>query len=763
MTSTPVTTLTIRDDLPARAISPDLWGVFFEDINHAADGGLYAELVQNRSFAYSHADHHGWGPLTAWRRHGRVEIHHTTPLSDRSPNYVRLFGDHGPAWIANDGFDGILIEAGGDYDVTVFARTGEGASARLTLSLETTGGATQTSLVVDQPQWTRYRTRMTGPASAADAAFRLEVANGDTVDVAYASVMPVDTFRRTPNGLRPDLAQAIADIRPRFVRFPGGCVAHGLGLDNLYRWKGTIGDPHERRQDFNLWGYHQSMGLGYFEYFLFCEQIGATPLPILAAGVCCQNLVGGPDAVPLDQLDAYIQDVLDLVEFANGGLDTPWGSRRAELGHPAPFGLRYLGLGNEDKIDATFRNRFEAIFRRVREAHPEIEVVGTAGPSPFGSDYDNGWEFARELGVDVVDEHMYKSPKWFFENTGRYDSYDRSGPHVYVGEYGSWGNRLLNALAEAAFMTGLERNGDVVRLASYAPLLAKKGHTQWVPDLIYFDNERVLPSLNYFVQQLFARTAGTASVQVEVDSPPGYTRPAQGTARLAFQSSGLDVRFENVALDDHQVDDVILSPDGRFETPTSTSADEYTIRATATVLSGDAEGNFAVQFGALGSGDSFEWNFGSWRNRSLTAFVSWDGFRDELLEPRPFRTEIGRPYEIEIRVSDRGHDIEYRLDGEVVQHFRDAGLAENRFSVSVVADSATPRTTVRIVNATDAPRKVAIVNASGRRADLTGAVTLSGEWDAGDAFEPAPCQPQPVEVAGSELTVPAFSFTVADL
>jgi alpha-L-arabinofuranosidase len=316
--------------------------------------------------------------------------------------------------------------------------------------------------------------------------------------------------------MRADLAETIAAMKPKFVRFPGGCLVHGNGLSNMYRWKDTIGPVEQRRQQANLWGYHQTAGLGYFEFFQFCEDIGAKPLPVVPAGVCCQNsghTAGvGQDGLELDQMPAYIQEVMDLIEWANGSAISKWGLKRAAAGHPEPFHLEYLAIGNEEAITPVFEERFRLVYEAVRTRHPEIKVIGTVGPFPDGADYDEGWRIANAMRIPIVDEHYYKSPEWFMENFHRYDSYDRAKSKVYVGEYAAHDRdkkpTLRSALAEAAYMTQLERNGDVVRLASYAPLLGKRGHTQWNPDLIYFDNVKIRPTINYYVQKMFAANSG---------------------------------------------------------------------------------------------------------------------------------------------------------------------------------------------------------------------------------------------------------------
>jgi len=751
-----MTRVVIRDDLPFRPISPDLWGIFFEDINYAADGGLYAELVQNRSFEYTDVQVPGWGPFTAWTLEGDVRLRTTHPLSEAAPHHARL----GPgASIVNEGFDGISVRAGASYRFSVFAR---GSAGTLKVELRTADGTAATELRVGE-QWSRHEAQLIAPATDPAATLALTAVEA-AVDVDLVSLFPAEVFRGAPNGLRADLAETIAALRPRFVRFPGGCVAHGFGLDNMYRWPRTLGALQDRRPDFNTWGYHQSFGLGYFEYFRFCEQIAATPLPVLAAGVCCQNFPGGAQAIPDAELDDYTAEVLALIEFANGSPDTAWGARRAELGHPQPFGLRYLALGNEDEITPAFQERFARLFAAVRDRHPDVTVIGTVGPQAFGIDYERGWAFARELGVPIVDEHCYKAPKWLFENVDRYAAYDRNGPGVYLGEYGSWGNRMLNALAEAAFMTGLEANGDVVRLASYAPLLAKNGRTQWTPDLIYFDNERVLPSLNYHVQRMFATTSGDRVGQVQVQDPPVFRRPPQTFATIGLQTSGFEVDFEDISLDGTPTEAVHLTPDdGRVVLGVRTERRDYVVRVAATprARTGGHEIGFGVHFGAVGSPDSWEWHFGTWLNRNLTAFSTADGDRDELLASIPFRLEIGRTYRIEIRVTAAGQRIEYLLDGDLVQEYVDPQIPEHRFVAGFVA-AADGRNALRVVNATPQETPLELALASGRALAEARVTTLTADPAAGAPFEPAPAEPRETRLESAVLTVPPYSFTVIE-
>ena len=404
------------------------------------------------------------------------------------------------------------------------------------------------------------------------------------VAIDHISLFPHKTFRDRKNGLRADLAQVIADLHPKFMRFPGGCVAHGMGLHNIYKWKDTIGPVEQRRGQKNFWNYHQSVGLGYFEYFQFSEDIGAKPLPVLAAGVSCQHSDQkrgkGQQCIPLADMPAYIQDILDLIEWANGPATSKWGAKRAAAGHPAPFRLEFLGIGNEDRISPEFKVRFKMIQDAVRLAHPEIVVIGTVGPNAKGEDFDAGWKFANESKIPMVDEHYYEKPEWFLNNLQRYDTYDRARSKVYVGEYAAHDkdrvNTLWSALTEAAFLTSLERNGDVVHLASYAPLLAKQGHTQWRPDMIYFDNTKLLLSANYYAHQMFGQNPG--DVYLSPRLTPAATNLAVSCVR---DSRSGDVILKLVNMSTHPMSTQI----------NLTGGPKITSLATRTVLAGSPAAN----------------------------------------------------------------------------------------------------------------------------------------------------------------------------
>ncbi|KDN54805.1 alpha-L-arabinofuranosidase C-terminal domain-containing protein [Flavobacterium seoulense] len=508
-----------------KKISNMLTGIFFEDINYAADGGLYAELIQNRGFEYTLSDKQGrdksWDSKKAWSISGNqntFSIDSVMPIHDNNKHYAVLKTAEVGKGLSNEGFDGIALKAGDKYDFSLFTRNLAEANTKLLIRLVGKNGEKygETTINSNSTNWKKYTAVLVSNKTAADAKLEIIPQSAGSIALDMISLFPQKTFKGRKNGLRADLAQTIADIQPKFMRFPGGCVAHGNGLENIYHWKNTIGPLEARKPQRNLWNYHQSMGLGYFEYFQFCEDMGAAPLPVVAAGVPCQNSgVGGEGqqgGIPMEEMDEYVQDVLDLIEYANGSVNTKWGKKRAEAGHPKPFNLKYIGVGNEDLITDIFEERFTMIFNAVKAKYPEITVIGTVGPFYEGTDYNEGWAIADKLNVPMVDEHYYESVGWFINNQDFYDKYDRSKAKVYLGEYAAFlpgrPNNIETALAEALYLTSVERNGDVVSMASIAPMLAKEGHTQWNPDIIYFNNSEVKPTVGYQVQKMYGNNPG---------------------------------------------------------------------------------------------------------------------------------------------------------------------------------------------------------------------------------------------------------------
>ena len=525
-----VTHITIDAANPGHAVSPLLHGIFFEDINYGADGGLYAELVQNRSF--EHDEHtFAWSTVSRGAASGTFTIESADPLNPKNTHYARLvvsapgkgFG------VANEGFGGIALKQAENYLFSVRARGT--ASLRVVLEDETgrpLGGA---SFPAPGPEWRELDATIRSAATASHARLVVLATAAGSADLDVVSLFPEHTWKNRRNGLRADLVQMLADMHPAFMRFPGGCIVEGKDLTNRYQWKDTIGDIAARPQNWNRWQdaiarepapqYYQTCGLGFFEYFQFCEDIGAEPVPIINCGMACQYQ--SKQLVPLDQLGPLVQDALDLIEFANGPVTSVWGAQRAAMGHPAPFNLKYLGVGNEQWGEDYFA-RYRVFAAALQAQHPEIKLASGAGPGVDDKSWRLAWEkFRAGLPASVVDEHYYRPPQWFLENATRYDKQDRAGPKIFAGEFAAHdrGRRatLRAALAEAAFMTGLVRNSDVVAMSSYAPLFARAGAFQWQPDLIWFDNTRVYGTPSYYVQSLFSNNRPDRVVPVTVAGP----------------------------------------------------------------------------------------------------------------------------------------------------------------------------------------------------------------------------------------------------
>lgn len=505
-------------------IQSTMYGLFFEDINFAADGGLYAELVKNRSFDFPQS-------LMGWYTFGKVEVTKNNPLFDRNPNYV-ILSDPGHAHkrtgIENEGFRGMGFKKDATYRFSVWAKnvnaTGD-QKIRIELINPKSDIIGSADLTINSSDWKKYQVTITSKVTEEKGRLRIFLASGGSVALEHVSLFPTDTYKGRENGLRKDLAQALTDIHPGIFRFPGGCIVEGTDLDSRYDWKKSVGPVENRPLNENRWhytfphrffpDYYQSYGLGFYEYFLLSEDMGAEPLPVLSCGLACQFQNEDEHChVPVGELDPYIQDALDLIEFANGAVTSTWGKVRADMGHPEPFNLKYIGIGNE-QWGKEYPERLEPFVKAIRAKYPNIKIIGSSGPSADGKEFDYLWPEMKRIKVDLVDEHYYKEPNWFLSNASRYDNYDRKGPAVFAGEYASHDhstgkqNNFLSALTEAAFMTGLERNADIVHMCTYAPLFAHVEAWQWNPDMIWFDNLRMMKTPNYYIQQLYAYNKGT--------------------------------------------------------------------------------------------------------------------------------------------------------------------------------------------------------------------------------------------------------------
>ncbi|MFE0474575.1 alpha-L-arabinofuranosidase C-terminal domain-containing protein [Streptomyces sp. NPDC058947] len=780
-----VTDYAITVDPSARgaAIDDTMYGVFFEDINRAADGGLYAELVQNRSFEYSTADNGAYTPLTSWTAAGTAQVvNDSGRLNARNRNYLSLGAGSS---VINAGYNtGIRVEQGKKYDFSVWARAESGST--LTVSLKDTAGSLATARqVAVEGGWTKYKGTFT--ATRTSSRGRLAVATAHAAALDEVSLFPRDTYKNQPNGLRKDLAEKIAALKPGFVRFPGGCLVNTGSMEDYseasgwqrrrsYQWKDTVGPVEERATNANFWGYNQSYGLGYYEYFRFSEDIGAMPLPVVPALVtgCGQNKATEDDAL----LQRHVQDTLDLIEFANGPATSKWGKVRAAMGHPKPFHLTHIGVGNEENLPREFFARFEKFRAAIKAKYPGITVISNSGPDDAGAIFDTAWQLNREGGVDMVDEHYYNSPDWFLRHNDRYDSYDRTGPKVFLGEYASQGNAWRNGLAEAAFMTGLERNADVVKLASYAPLLANEDYVQWRPDMIWFNNRASWNSVNYEVQKLFMTNVGDRVVPSKATTTPDVSGPitgavglstwatsaayddvkvtsADGSTLLSDDFSGGAAQWRHSGAGDWSVQDgQYVQTDTAAENTMVTAGDpawkDYDLRVKATKKSGK-EG-FLVAFGVKDTGNYYWWNLGGWNNTQSAVEQAVDGGKSTLLT-KAGSIETGRAYDIRIEV--RGRQVTLFLDGQEWGRFTDDKPAEP-FRQVVTRDARTGDLIVKVVNAQPAEARTAVDLGGTRVASTARVTTLAADQDAVNTETDTPVTPVTSTFRG---VAPKFTYT----
>ncbi len=528
--------MVIQTNKVGAEIQPTMYGLFFEDINYGADGGLYAEMIKNRSFEFPQN-------FMGWNTFGNVELKNDGPF-EKNPHYVRLSDPghrHKRTGLDNEGFFGVAFKKGEEYRFSVWARSATDAASKIRVELIDPASMGETQVMAKQdieinsPEWKKYTVTLKPSETNAKGRLRIFLSSPNSVDLEHISLFPVDTWKGHENGLRKDLAQKLADINPGLLRFPGGCIVEGTDLETRYQWKNTVGPVENRPLNENRWeytfphrffpDYFQSYGLGFFEFFQLSEEIGAEPLPVLNVGLACQYQNNDPSAhVPVDELQPYIQDALDLIEFANGDTTTTWGALRAQMGHPAPFNMKFIGIGNE-QWGATYPEHLKPFITAIRAKYPDIKIVGSSGPNSEGKEFDYLWPEMKKLKADLVDEHFYRPESWFLAQGARYDNYDRKGPKVFAGEYACHGkgkkwNHFNAALLEAAFMTGLERNADVVHMATYAPLFAHVEGWQWRPDMIWFDNLESFPTSSYYVQQLYASNKGTNVLPLTMDKKP---------------------------------------------------------------------------------------------------------------------------------------------------------------------------------------------------------------------------------------------------
>lgn len=807
----PATTATLAIDGDGKGVdvADDMFGIFYEDINYAADGGLYSELVRNRSFEFSTADNGSFTGKTAWEQVGggsSAVVNDAGRLNDMNRNYLSLAASAAGDGVRNTGYNaGFAVKTGASYDGSLWARSG--TAQTLSVGVQSTGGAAVTDTaqltLPGTGAWTKLPFTLTGTATT-DAG-RLVVTAGapSVVGLDMVSLMPDDRWVGPVNGksvLRKDLAEKIAAMDPGFVRFPGGCVTN-VGTfrsyeesgyadrRRTYQWKETLGPVESRPTNYNFWGYNQSYGIGYLEYFEFAEDLGAQPLPVLSIGA---NGCGGNRA---DEMQAdsplfqrWVQDTVDLVEFANGDASTTWGAKRIALGHPEPFGLKYLGLGNEENND-TFEKNFPAFRDAVKARFPDVQIISNSGPDSSGNRFDTLWKFNRDQKVDLVDEHYYRDPSWFYANNRRYDGYPRTGPKVFLGEYASRGNNLANALAEASYMTALQRNADVVRLASYAPLLANEDHVQWNPDAIWFDNDQSWARPPWHVQTMFGQDPGTSTVPSTLSASANPASSVTGGVLLSTWETA--ATYDNVKVTDNRTGATLFSDDfgggasqwrpqagswavsgGAYRQSSTTQTDarsivdgaytkgwtDYTLEVDATKNAG-REG-FLVGFGAQASNDYYWYNLGGFGNtRSLLERRTAAGNTEVAAPPVGGGTqsvETGRTYKVKIVVS--GPQVVVYLDGVEQLRYDSSVLSQTMYEV-VTRDADAGTVTAKVVNNSAKPVDTRILTSDVALAPTATVTTLAGSPSATNTkADPDRVAPEVTTVDGVDND---FTYTFA--
>ena len=748
----------------------DLYGIFFEDLNHAADGGLYGELVQNRSFEFAAIDNKNYHGLYAWEKIGaddrqvRLVLETGNPVSEKNPHYLGIDvltpGDN--VGVMNLGYNGgMWFRENAEYYFTCYARREQDFSKPLKASLRSADGEEYAAAEFEvTDKWQKYEFVLKAPKTDTSGRLAVTAEGSGKIYLDFVSLFPKDTFKERRNGLRKDIATLLADMKPKFVRFPGGCLVHDGSLDasardSQYRYKNTLDIPERRPARRNNWGYNQTLGLGYYEYFVFCEDIGAKPLPVVPAGYDPHH----KRAVPLDKMQDIVNETLDLIEFANGPADSEWGSIRAGMGHEAPFGLEYLGIGNEEVGEAFFE-RYDIIHRAVRECYPDIKLINTASPFAAGTEYDRGWENALKNGSDLIDEHYYMHPDWFIANHDRYDSFD-GRVKVFLGEYASWGNTWYNALAEASYMIGLERNAKSVGLACYAPLLCNVDYVNWKPDMIWFNNHQVFGTANYYVQKLFTENQGEYTLDFTLSGEPEDTvkteKPDCICGRVTFLSVDNEVEYKNITVTNLDTNETRHYADCSLAPKETYSAGKiewknYSIKCNAVERTGHK--GFLIRFAEEDNKNFMHWELGGWQNQDGAICDNNNG-RGACLTQRLIEIDKNREYELEIRVE--GNLVSTCIDGEPFQKAeRKPVILKPLYCMAAV--DANKDIIIKAVNLTDEARRVNVRLDNAKAGSRTAVVyTMAGYApDAENSFdEPEKIKP---EITEAELSLPEFEY-----
>ena len=663
----------------------DLFGIFFEDLNHAADGGLYAQLVRNGSFEFDRIDHPSYDSRTAWEMEPQVgcvsrhSIQMAHPLSEKNPHYlvVDIMRPGDGFIIKNLGYgSGIPIIKGDTYRFSCYVASDGRAPVTLDVYVEDSEGNNLEcgKIIVDKKAWCKKEFIFEAEKTEYKGKLVIKMSSPGRLYLDFVSLFPTKTFKNRENGLRKDIAQLLYELKPKFMRFPGGCLVHDGSLnaedrDSLYRWKNTLGKLEERPSRKNNWGYNQSLGLGYYEYFLFCEDIHAKPIPVLPAAYNPHH----QSMVPFDQMDEWIQEALDLIEFANGDESTPYGRLRCGLGHEQPFGLEYLAIGNEE-VGEGFFERYPYFHKAIKGKYPEIKLIASSGPFAAGGEYEKGWTCAIDNKADLVDEHYYQAPEWFLANHHRYDNFKVDAPHVFLGEYASWGNCWYNALVEASYMIGLERNAPVVELACYAPLLCNVDYINWEPDMIWYNNHEVFGTANYYVQKLFMNHQGDCKLEVTAsDFPPIEKKQDSLDGIFAFLPVPNTVcKYWDIKITDldtgviKEVPGEFILEEGRdWQVFGESNRANYSLCCKGIKVSGTR--GFQICFGGKDKQNKLFWELGGWQNMDSIVGEDIDG-KNACLTQSFYTVDLKHIYDLELVVKD--NEISTFIDGKLINHIR---------------------------------------------------------------------------------------------
>ncbi len=744
----------------------DLFGLFFEDINHAADGGLYAELVQNRSFEFDKIDRWDYHQLMAWEKSDNVEwqVCEENPIHADNKHYLRVEAG-ACSYIRNLGFNtGMPIEAGKKYDFSVFVRGISAANAGkcIKVMVKTDDGEAVTDVAcidvadnLSTEAWKKYDAVLEGTSSTYSGRLYLEFEEG-TYELDMVSLFPQDTFMGRKGGLRRDIAEALAEMKHKFMRFPGGCLTHDGSLNDydrnsMYRWKRTIGKVEERPSWRNNWGYNQTLGLGYYEYFCFCEDIGAEPLPVVPGGF---NPHKG-EGVPMDELEVWVQETLDLIEFANGDENTKMGAVRRDMGHSKPFNLKYIGIGNEEIGDGFFE-RYPYFHKAIREKYPEILIINTAGPFAVGEGYDVGWSSAKKYGSDLVDEHYYSSPEWYLANMHRYEDFDENGPKVFLGEYASCSNTYYNAIVEAAYMTHLEK-AKAVALACYAPMLANVDYVNWRPDMLWFNNHTIMKTPNYYVQKMFMENQGTHAVRhelSELDDVIKLMDKENIAGKIAIAGNDVEGKIYDIKITDKvngnviEAEDIDILEDNKETVLGEIDSKEYCLEFKFKRSKGRK--GLRICFGRYAERTELVWDFGGWDNWDCNIASIVNG-RGSVISHRIFHVE---DIEYTIKLEVLGRNIKTYINGEMWNDTTDRLPELEELYVTSSVDENTGETIMKVVNLTGDEKNVKLVLDGAAKSDVE-IVTLAG-YQLGDENtfdEPDKIKPvtNRMQIFGNEL------------